>query len=153
MASSNGSTGHAYLDGVAGTITTVAAGNIDWTLANIGVGADHTGTSKHNGDLADVWLDDTYLDLSQASNRGKFRAGGGPINLGTDGSLPTGASPIIFLSGSTAAWHTNKGTGGGFTMTGALTDGAVPLPVAVPVYDLEAYGFYDDDRAGLGEPA
>ena len=39
-------------------------------------------------------------------------------------AMPTGKSPDICLTGPTEDWHTNKGTGGGFTENGALTDAA-----------------------------
>src|SRR3546814_7073174 len=47
-----------------------------------------------------------------------------------DGSTPTGSAPLVFLSGATASWHTNKGTGGGFTENGALTDAATDPPAS-----------------------
>ena len=88
-----------------------------------------SGSNKFNGDLADFWLDPgTYIDLSDPANRRKFRdASGNPVYLGADGSKPTGTAPDIFLSGNTEDWHTNKGTGGGFTENGALTDSAMPI--------------------------
>jgi hypothetical protein len=46
---------------------------------------------------------------------------GAPVSLGADGSTPTGTAPIIFLSGATSSWETNKGSGGGFTENGGLT--------------------------------
>lgn len=75
--------------------------------------------------IADFWMEsDLYLDLSVEANRRKFiNASGNPVYLGTNGSLPTGFSPDIFLSGDTANWHVNKGSGGGnFTENGALSD-------------------------------
>ena len=80
-----------------------------------------------NGDtleIADLWIDyGTYLDLSDVNIRRQFiDANGFPVDLGSDGSKPTGSVPDIFLSGDTATWHTNDGTAGGFTETGAITD-------------------------------
>jgi hypothetical protein len=74
--------------------------------------------------LADFWLDyGTYIDFSSATLREKFiSANGMPMYLGADGSLPTGSSPEVFLSGDTADWHLNKGTGGGFVENGELTE-------------------------------
>lgn len=82
-------------------------------------------------DLADFWLDfGTYVDLSVSSNRRKFvgASAATSVDLGSDGSTPTGSAPIVYLSGETSTWHTNDGTGGGFTENGALTDSATSPP-------------------------
>lgn len=75
-------------------------------------------------DLADVWVGlGQYLDLSIDANRRKFiDAGGKPVYLGANGELPTGTTPAVFFSGDAAAFPTNRGTGGAFTLTGALTN-------------------------------
>lgn len=44
------------------------------------------------------------------------------------GGNPTGTDPLVFFSGATASWHTNQGSGGGFTENGALTDAATNPP-------------------------
>lgn len=101
---------------------------IDFTNTGlVQIGAN--GSGRTDAEIADLWIDfGTYIDLSIEANRRKFiNANGEAINLGTDGSLPTGTAPDIFLSGDTASWHTNKGTGGGFTENGALTN-ATSLP-------------------------
>lgn len=88
------------------------------------IGSNELGNNAINAGIADFWMDfGTYIDLSIAANRRKFiDANGWPVDLGSDGSRATGSSPDIFLSGDTATWHTNDGTGGGFTENGALTD-------------------------------
>lgn len=77
------------------------------------------------GDMAEFWFDDSYIDFSVEANRRKFMtAGGKPVDVGTDGSTPTGSAPIIYLSvrpGDAAAdFCTNRGTGGNFTQNGTL---------------------------------
>jgi hypothetical protein len=123
---SNASNRAIYIDGVLDA-TTWNAYIIDSLINDSlrkNIGARGTGSSRFfNGDMADVWMNDTYVDLSVAANRAQFiDASGWPVDLGTDGSKATGAVPDIYLTGATAAWHTNKGTGGGFTENGALTD-------------------------------
>lgn len=73
-------------------------------------------------DVAEVWLDiGTYIDFSVAANRNKFiNNAGKPVDLGSNGSSPTGTSPILFFSGATTDWSTNKGTGGGYSGGAAL---------------------------------
>lgn len=73
------------------------------------------------GEIADFWYDDSYVDLSVEANRRKFISSSGkPVGLGADGSGPTGAQPLIFFSGDAEQWGTNKGRGGTFTQTGTL---------------------------------
>lgn len=116
---------HLYVDGVLseqGEAIIPANGSIDFdTQHNIS-----TGGAYLNASVADFWLDvGRYIDFSVEANRHKFRTPTGmPMYLGADGSLPTGTAPDIFLTGNTDTWHTNKGTGGGFTETGALSTAA-----------------------------
>lgn len=77
-------------------------------------------------EIAEVWMDPTYIDFSVEANRRKFYgADGKPVDLGADGSVPTGSQPATYLSvrpGDTAAdFCTNRGTGGNFTQSGTLT--------------------------------
>jgi hypothetical protein len=118
---------HLYIDDVSDlAVVTYTDDTIDFTFADWAVGAKASGTSKLNGDLADLWFEDgLYTDFSVAANRRKFiTASLKPVYLGANGEIPTGTSPIVFLSGATASWEANKGTGGGFTENGALTDAA-----------------------------
>jgi hypothetical protein len=46
------------------------------------------------------------------------------VDLGAGGATPTGVQPIVYLHDTVATWHTNDGTGGGFTQTGSLVAGA-----------------------------
>lgn len=77
------------------------------------------------GDMAECWFDDSYIDFSVEANRRLFySATGKPVDLGSDGSTPTGSQPIIYLSvrpGDVAAdFATNRGSGGNFTQNGTL---------------------------------
>jgi hypothetical protein len=121
---------HVYRDGVEDILVVTYTDTVlDFTTDNVGVSGDATGAGKFVGDLAQVYMNfGEFIDLSILSNREKFIQGGGPVDLGADGSLPTGNVPNLFLNGPTATWATNLGTGGGFTENGALTDGTIPLP-------------------------
>jgi hypothetical protein len=125
-----------YLDDVDVTTgpPTVGANPIDWDGPDehYVMAQDLFGAVGPKIDVADFYLDiDATFDLSVAANRRKFiTSGGNPVSLGADGSEPTGAQPIIFLSGDAAAWNAgnaNKGYGGAFTVTGELAD-APSLP-------------------------
>ncbi|MEQ9258361.1 MAG: LamG-like jellyroll fold domain-containing protein [Roseovarius sp.] len=107
-------------------------GNINFNVSEYAVG-EFAGTGDSLiASLADFYFDTgSYTNLSIETNRRKFiDDNGDPVYLGSDGGNPTGSAPDIFLSGDTVSWHTNKGTGGGFTENGALTD-AVTKPGSV----------------------
>ena len=94
-----------------------------WTI-----GANNAGQQKLKANIADLFFDTQYLDLDVVANRRKFiDATGNPVNLGTTGATPFGSQPLLFHSGTTGNWHTNKGSGGGFTLNGFL-ETASPQP-------------------------
>jgi hypothetical protein len=103
------------------TNDTIAYEETDWA-----VGARTTGTSKFNGCMAEIFFaPGQYLDFSSDGNRRKFISSSGkPVNLGSDGSAPTGTAPLVYLhldEGEAAAnFATNRGTGGDFSITGTL---------------------------------
>ena len=82
-----------------------------------------------NMDVADLYVNfGNYVDYSDLATRRKFiDADGKPVDLWRTGNKPTGSPPILFFSGVTNKWHTNKGTGGGFTENGTLTTSATSL--------------------------
>lgn len=89
------------------------------------VGASNTGSDKLLGCLGDVFFDTAAETRAGTSDgRAAFHDGTRAVFLGADGSLPTGSQPIVCLSrqGSDAPddLATNRGTGGDFTVVGAL---------------------------------
>ena len=117
--------GQIYLDDTPLAITEITvptAGDVDWTDTDWSVGGTLVGNTLHKGDFSEFYLTNEYLDISVEANRRKFiDAAGKPVDLGSDGSTPTDITPLVFFSGETVDWHTNKGSGGGFTENGALT--------------------------------
>lgn len=117
-----------YVDGVAQTVTwtTYTDTNMDLTPSTWAVGANAAAAGKFDGGLAEFFFHPTYLDISVSSNLEKFRsAAGKPVNLGTDGSTPLGTQPQVYLhlddSETANNFALNAGTGGDFTVTGALS--------------------------------
>ena len=95
---------------------------IDLVETNWSVGAHPAGILKYNGDMAEFYFTNEFIDLSIEANRRKFiDASLKPVDLGSDGSIPTGTAAIVYFNNPTVTWHTNKGTGGGYTEVGALT--------------------------------
>lgn len=120
-----------YVNDVSDSVTPSSSDDtIDYTYTNWSIGATVTGTSKQNGCLAEFYFaPNQYLDFSITDNRRKFiSADGKPVNLGIDGSLPTGTAPIVFFhldpAEAPADFATNRGTGGSFSITGTLTAGS-----------------------------
>lgn len=78
-------------------------------------------------EFADVWIapGQSLLvdgDIPLATRRKFFDASGKPVYLGESGEIPTGVAPAIFFSGNATGFATNRGTGGAFTLVGALTN-------------------------------
>lgn len=109
-----------------GTVTIYENLPIDFTTAECLVGAEDGAASKFNGCLAELWFEDgVYTDFSVEANRRLFfSAAGKPVDLGADGSTPTGTAPLVYLrvadGAAVATFATNLGTGGNFTITGTL---------------------------------
>ena len=103
---------------------TFSGGSIKFADTNHAVGADYNGSGKWAGALYDFWLAfNVTINFDTTLNRRKFiDADGAPVDLGSDGSTPTGTAPILFLTGDSSTFATNAGTGGGMTTTGTLTD-------------------------------
>lgn len=79
------------------------------------------------GDLAELWFaPGVMLDPTDTTVLNKFvDTGGNPVDLGADGSTPTGTAPILYLScqsGTADDFLTNLGSGGGvFVLNGDST--------------------------------
>jgi len=124
-----------YINDAAATIanlTFVESATINFAVANNTVGRYATAASGWTtAELSDVWMrfgTGVWVDFSVESNRRKFfSAGGALVNKGTDGSIPFGVAPQLFLSGAIGGWHTNKGSGGGLIVAaGALSASSSP---------------------------
>jgi len=109
-------------------ITTFTNDSIDHTTGAFYVGASPVGGSggKFNGAIAELYFaPGQYLDCDLVYNRRKFiSASGKPVHLGSDGSLPTGTAPLLYLhlddAEAAANFATNRGTGGNLSVTGSL---------------------------------
>lgn len=114
---------HFYLSDVEdANITKNLDNTLDYTQTDYAIGASTAGAVKFDGCLSDIYINTAeYIDLSVLANRRKFiDANGKPVDLGSDGSTPTGTAPIVFLNGDLTDFQTNAGTGGNLTVTGAL---------------------------------
>jgi hypothetical protein len=109
----------AYKNGVS-LAPSVTVNNLTPDWSNITRG--DIGETLLNGFVSDTYLNtEEQVDLSVGANLAKFINLGKPVDLGANGSVPTGMQPEIFLSGATASWQTNKGTAGGFVENGDIT--------------------------------
>lgn len=136
MMSKTGTTVHMYQGDteVQGTPSTNTSGDVGVNSATVwGFMGSPTGAQKTPADLSDVWFDDAALDFSSEAVRRNFiDADGKPVDLGTDGSTPTGAAPLIYFrrvpGESAASYAVNKGSAQDFVVNGTLTDSAQGSP-------------------------
>lgn len=122
----NGSTVKFYKNGSVETPTpTLYSGtSIDFTSSNQHIAAGNSAADEVEGSLADLWFDDAANDVI-----GDYYSSG-PVDLGADGSTPTGSAPVLYLSraGSGNTWATDSsGNGNTYTVNGGpLTSPAGP---------------------------
>lgn len=108
--------------------------NVDYTKPEHAVGSSSVGATKFAGDMAELYLNnDEYIDITVEANRRKFiSALGKPVDLGSNGQRPTGASPIVYLGirdgDASSVFAVNKGTGGNFTVNGGVLSIASTSP-------------------------
>lgn len=112
------------------TWTTYTNDTLDFTCADWIVGSAGSAGSEFDGGVAQLYFKiGQYIDFSSLSNRRKFiRANGKPENLGLDGSRPGLGVPECYFhldNGEAAAnFAINRGSGGNFAVTGALSTAA-----------------------------
>lgn len=104
---------------------TVYSSSVVWS--NAGFTQLPTGSAQTESiSVMDYYLTNEFIDLTVEANRRKFySAGGCPVNLGDDGSTPTGNRPLVYFSGAASVWNegVNRGTQTGFYFSGtAFTD-------------------------------
>ena len=116
---------HIYIDGVsAANQTWVTRTTFDLTAGTSGILSDKNGNQNLDGKIAGLYIEQVYTDFSQESNRNKFID-----QLGYPKDLSEEGSPIIYMKfDDTAALGTNSGSGGDYTVNGAVTAGADVTP-------------------------
>jgi len=120
---------HLYIDNVENmTVDTFTNDSIALTGDKWDIGANRDNAALWFGELCEIYVNiSQYIDITQSSNRLKFRsATAKPVDIGSDGSTPTGTAPIVYLKDPYTSFGTNSGTGGNFTVTGALAEGTPP---------------------------
>lgn len=126
-----------YINGVScGTVTTLGTAGVpdgtalDFVEADWATGATVGGTLYITGDLSEFYFNGAEsIDLTNATNREKWRSSGGdPVDLGSDGSTPTGTAPLVYFRSVYTSFTTNSATGGNFVKYGttAFTSATPP---------------------------
>lgn len=110
---------------------TVYTGFTNWRFS------DQAGLTPVRGFIAEQYFcPGQYLDFNVAANRRKFSAFVAdrlvPVDLGADGSLPTGTVPILYqhigAGEACANWLTNRGSGGNFALVATSGNAVAQLP-------------------------
>ena len=126
-----------YIDGVddAGTAATFTNDTIEWsnTTANF-ICARNASADLFNGQLGDLIVDNTYLDLDVAGNLDNVISGGNPVDPGSDGSDALGGSPVPFIAILGNAALTTGGTSG--VNAGSGSDPDVPVGYTSGITDV-----------------
>lgn len=122
----DGSTALVYLDGTSasGSWTTyVTNALINYQVSTLTVGATVGGGNALQGCLCELWFDNQY-----SSDPTKWISGGKPVNLGSDGSTPTGVQPAIYLRDPYTSFTNNYGYGTNFWQGGTNTQTSCTPP-------------------------
>ena len=114
-----------WIDGVNNNVaSTLLNDTVAFSQEQFVVAGLSTNTSYlSNQNIGFFWFNTEYIDFSQEANRLKFfDAFNFPVDVGEDGSLPTGNQPLIYMN---EGFHlgTNLGSGGNFTPVNTPTDG------------------------------
>lgn len=114
-----------YVDGVTETLTEtipITNTNVELTRTTYTVGAATGGTNHWIGGLAEIYLVQEYIDLSVAANLAKFiNADDQPVDLGSDGSTPTGNAPLFYFNKNGNLFGTDQsGRSNDLTHNGAV---------------------------------
>lgn len=123
-----------YIDGVDRTTRTThtVGGTINLTAGGWGVMANSAGSGIGNAKLSELYFTApaAWFDVTNSANRDKFfnSSTSKPVDLGANGSTPTGTQPLIYFHNQSPSWGTNLGSGGTFTTTGSVTDGGSDKP-------------------------
>ena len=120
-------------------------GNVDWTR-----GSHRIGNESFYGNMGQLYFHNkTFLDMSVTSNRRKFiTATGTPVNLGSNGSTPTGSVPIRFHDGAFGSWAGNDGDGG----TSSLTRGSITNQGNLVLTQLDNITLVSESTTALTSP-
>jgi hypothetical protein len=113
----------AFLDMVDQNPSASTYTNSDITFSDSDIRIGQERTNYFDGRIGFLWFNTSYIDFSQEANRLKFfDAFNNPVDLGADGSVPTGSQPLIYMN---EGFHlgTNLGSGGNFTPQNTPTDG------------------------------
>ena len=110
---------YAYVDGNSVSITVHAGRDtpsadmwLGGSMQNISIMSEH-GFSTGGNRISDLhvtqlFVDNTFVDISQPSNREKFYDNG-PVDLGSDGTKSGLSQPLIFHTGDTSTFATRGG--------------------------------------------
>lgn len=114
----------------ANVVTFLASGvNLDFTDVDWAVGDITGGGLPITAAVSEFYFNiATSLDMTNSANRALFIAGGKPVSLGSDGSTPTGAQPIVYFRSLFSSFTTNSGSGGNFVKKGTTAFASATPP-------------------------
>ena len=152
-------TGHLLVDGVSDETTVVAptddtiawADCTEWVFGAFFAGAATLLTAV----VSSFWFATEYIDVSTAANERLFYGTDGvQVGLGHQGRVPLdGRQPEVFLLHGPGNFTRNEGSGGDFSLTGALTfDRGRPAPVNSLARGFRGEAWRESERSGIPFP-
>lgn len=139
--SASTSTRYCYVNGVS-TAMTYSTYRTDlnsglYDIGTIGIGARNnynTFDFQSNGNMSQLWIDNSYTDLSVTANRQRFYNSGW-VAMGTDGTGSGLSRPLIYHNGDTStspAFSSNQGRTGTNSISYTLSVNGTISDVAGP---------------------
>jgi hypothetical protein len=107
-----GTTPQVYVNGVAATMPSIASGFavFPWTTIDLWINGYSDGSNTQNIEVAQLWIDNSYVDLSTNLQKFYDTANNQAVDMGSDGTGSGLAQPMIYHNGNASSFGTNSGS-------------------------------------------
>ena len=107
-----GTTPQVYVDGVQATMPSIASGvaAFPWTYIDLWINGYSDGAQQNDIEVAQLWVDNSYYDLSTNLEKFYDTTNNQAVDLGSDGTATGLSQPLIYHNGDASSFGTNSGT-------------------------------------------
>jgi hypothetical protein len=107
-----GTTPQVYVNGVAATMPSIPSGltAFPWNNIDLWINGFSDGTNTQNIEVAQLWIDNSYIDLSTNLQKFYDTANNQAVDMGSDGTGSGLAQPMIYHNGNASSFGTNSGS-------------------------------------------
>ena len=109
----SGATPQVYVNGTAATMPAIGANGqspFPWGNIDLWINGYNDGSNTNNIEVAQLWVDNTYYDLSTDLFKFYDTANNQAVDMGTDGTASGLAQPLIYHNGNATSFGTNGGS-------------------------------------------